>query len=59
MARLENDQAHAQRPSMTSPHAVFSRLLLTIQGYNLLDEEIDMSLDDFRDKYADTNGLPE
>lgn len=29
------------------------------QGYELSEEEVRISLDDFRDKFADVNGAPE
>jgi hypothetical protein len=35
------------------------KLTSQIKGYELLDEEIDISLDEFRQKYADGHGNPE
>jgi hypothetical protein len=29
------------------------------QGYEILKEEVDISLEEFRDKFADPEGLPE
>ena len=65
MARLEDDQGDVPGPSTPiseSPgdaKSTFPMLTVFPQGYELTEEEVRISLDDFRAQFSDPLGAPE
>ena len=57
---MEDSKANAVRQSMRHEASTISLLQTTdcAQGYELTEEECNLSLDEFRDMCADGNGAP-
>jgi len=61
MARMADNTRDVLRQSMCpfSEIVQASILIGSYQGYELSEEELHISLDEFREKFSDANGAPE